>query len=167
MNERGPTPPGLDTVARRPHGLDTPGQVSSAYDLALIARAALQLPGFRTYVSTLQATTSRARCRRPGRSGRPSSCGTKPACCARDTAASSGSRPATPRWPGAPSSGAAKRGGHTLVVTLMGVTEPTVNAASKLLTWGFRAEAHVTPVGTLVDPVADTVQRRPAPPPSR
>ena len=43
--------------------------------------------------------------------------------------------------------GAAKRGDHTLVVTLMGVTEPTVDAASKLLTWGFRPRGHVTPGG--------------------
>ena len=59
--------------------------------------------------------------------------------------------------------GAAKRGDHTLVVTLMGVTEPTVDAASKLLTWGFHEEAHVTPVGTLVDPVTPSAPSDPGP----
>jgi serine-type D-Ala-D-Ala carboxypeptidase (penicillin-binding protein 5/6) len=43
-----------DTVAKDPSGLDAPGQVSSAYDLALIGRAAMQLPDFRTYVTTKQ-----------------------------------------------------------------------------------------------------------------
>jgi D-alanyl-D-alanine carboxypeptidase (penicillin-binding protein 5/6) len=38
-----------DTVARDPAGLDAPGQMSSPYDLALIGRAAMQLPDFRAY----------------------------------------------------------------------------------------------------------------------
>ena len=44
-----------DTVAKDPSGLDAPGQTSSAYDLALIGRAAMQLPDFRRYVTTKQA----------------------------------------------------------------------------------------------------------------
>ena len=43
----------LDTVAGNPAGLDTPGQVSSAYDLALFGRAALGNKAFRTYSTTL------------------------------------------------------------------------------------------------------------------
>ena len=35
-----------DTTARNPSGLDAPGQVTSAYDLALIARAGLRMPTF-------------------------------------------------------------------------------------------------------------------------
>ncbi len=41
-----------DTTVRNPSGLDAPGQVTSAYDLALVARAAMQLPAFRTLVTT-------------------------------------------------------------------------------------------------------------------
>src|SRR6185436_10680267 len=44
----------LDTVARDPSGLDRPGESSSAYDLALIGRAAMKLPAFRAYVATKQ-----------------------------------------------------------------------------------------------------------------
>jgi serine-type D-Ala-D-Ala carboxypeptidase (penicillin-binding protein 5/6) len=43
-----------DTVAVDPSGLDAPGQRSSAYDLALIGRAAMRLPEFRRYVTTKQ-----------------------------------------------------------------------------------------------------------------
>jgi D-alanyl-D-alanine carboxypeptidase (penicillin-binding protein 5/6) len=39
-----------DTVARDPSGLGKADQQSSAYDLALIGRAAMRLPGFRHYV---------------------------------------------------------------------------------------------------------------------
>lgn len=54
MNERAAYLGAHDTVARNPAGLDEPGQTSSAYDLALIGRAALQLQDFRSYVRTKQ-----------------------------------------------------------------------------------------------------------------
>lgn len=43
----------VDTLVVNPSGLDEPGQLTSAYDLALIARAALERQDFRTYVTTL------------------------------------------------------------------------------------------------------------------
>ena len=42
-----------DTTVRNPCGLDADGQVTSAYDLALIARAALDLEDFRTVTKTI------------------------------------------------------------------------------------------------------------------
>lgn len=54
MNEQAAYLGAHDTVAKDPSGLDRPGQTSSAYDLALIGRAALQLKDFRTYVTTKQ-----------------------------------------------------------------------------------------------------------------
>ncbi len=55
MNQRAAYLGAHDTVAKDPSGLDAPGQTSSAYDLALIGRAALQLKDFRSYVTTKQA----------------------------------------------------------------------------------------------------------------
>lgn len=52
MNAQAAALDARDTVAKDPSGLDAPGQTSSAYDLALIARAAMQLPEFRRYVTT-------------------------------------------------------------------------------------------------------------------
>lgn len=54
MNEHAAYLGAHDTLAKDPAGLDEPGQTSSAYDLALIGRAALQLKDFRTYVTTKQ-----------------------------------------------------------------------------------------------------------------
>ena len=54
MNERAAYLGAHDTAAKDPSGLDAPGQTSSAYDLALIGRAALALKDFRTYVTTRQ-----------------------------------------------------------------------------------------------------------------
>ena len=52
MNEHAAYLGAHDTVAKDPSGLDAPGQTSSAYDLALIGRAALGLKDFRAYVTT-------------------------------------------------------------------------------------------------------------------
>ena len=52
MNEHAAYLGAHDTVAKDPSGLDAPGQTSSAYDLALIGRAALELKDFRAYVTT-------------------------------------------------------------------------------------------------------------------
>jgi D-alanyl-D-alanine carboxypeptidase (penicillin-binding protein 5/6) len=54
MNERARYLGAHDTVAKDPAGLDVEGQTSSAYDLALIGRAALQDPALRGYVATKQ-----------------------------------------------------------------------------------------------------------------
>jgi len=44
-----------DTDAHTPHGLDSPGQSTSVYDLALIARACVDREDFRRYALTRQA----------------------------------------------------------------------------------------------------------------
>ena len=54
MNEHAAYLGAHDTLAKDPSGLDAPGQTSSAYDLALIGRAALDLKDFRAYVTTKQ-----------------------------------------------------------------------------------------------------------------
>jgi D-alanyl-D-alanine carboxypeptidase (penicillin-binding protein 5/6) len=54
MNERAAYLGAHDTLAKDPAGLDVAGETSSAYDLALIGRAALQLKDFRRYVTTKQ-----------------------------------------------------------------------------------------------------------------
>jgi len=49
--------------------------------------------------------------------------------------------------------GAAKRGGETLIVTMMGIGEDTDTAAEQLLNWGFAHSGQVQPVGGLVAPI--------------
>jgi D-alanyl-D-alanine carboxypeptidase (penicillin-binding protein 5/6) len=50
--------------------------------------------------------------------------------------------------------GAARRNGHTLVVTLMNSPHGITEDATKLLDWGFTSYNALTPVGTLVKPAA-------------
>lgn len=141
----------LDTHAVNPNGLDDPHQLSSAYDLALIARAGMKLPAFRSYVATKRSAISgpgghsiaisshdRLLWNYPGAIGIKNGYTVK----ARATFV-----------------GAATRGGHTLVVTLMRTDPRYWPEAASLLDWGFAAErAGVTPVGQLVDPDPDEGQ---------
>ncbi|GAC1326222.1 MAG: D-alanyl-D-alanine carboxypeptidase family protein [Mycobacteriales bacterium] len=132
-----------DTVARTPSGLDAPDQVSSAYDLALIARQAIALPDFAAYVATRKSSVAAPNNQRieifshdrlllnyPGAIGIKNGY----------TVAAHASFV-----------GAATRNGHTLVVTLLRA-EPTVwHEAAALLDWGFASES-AGRVGWLVSP---------------
>ena len=135
----------LDTTARNTSGLDAPGQLSSAYDLTLIAREGLTRDDFAHYASTPTA-------RFPDTKGK----GTH--------RIYTTNRLLLHRWKGAIGVktgfttragrtyvGAATRGGRTLIVSLMGIRESSEEAAKKLLTWGFANADRVEPVGMLVE----------------
>ena len=145
MNEQARRVHADDTHADNPSGLDAPGQVSSAYDLALIARAGMRLPDFRSYVATKYSTISA-----PGTArlkianhdkllyNYPGAIGIKNGYTVRAQASMVG---------------AATRNGHTLVVTLMHAQPRIWPEAAKLLDWGFAATAAgLAPVGQLVEP---------------
>lgn len=137
-----------DTVAKNPSGLDSPGMVSTAYDLAVIARAGLQQPTFSAFAKRTKAqfpikgknktrmiyTTNRLLLR-----NYPGAIGVK-------TGYTSNA--------GRTFVGAAERDGRTLIVALMGINERSEVAAQKLLDWGFRHGARVNPVGSLPAPTS-------------
>ncbi|HVF05032.1 MAG TPA: D-alanyl-D-alanine carboxypeptidase [Frankiaceae bacterium] len=133
-----------DTAARNTSGLDAPGQLTSPYDLALIAREGLRMPQFRKYSVQLRGympapggkrfeiyNHNKLLTRYPGAIGVKTGYTLK----ARQTYV-----------------GAARRGGRTLIVTLL-KSETLYPDAIALLDWGFKAGAAAAPVGRLVDPV--------------
>lgn len=134
-----------DTHAVNANGLDDPKQLSSAYDLALIARAGMQLPDFRSYVATKHA-------KMPGPNGTGIAISTHDKLLYNYPGAIGIKNGYTVKAR-ATFVGAATRDGHTLVVTMM-KTEPHYwPEAAALLDWGFAAErAGAEPVGQLVDP---------------
>ncbi len=135
----------FDTRAMNANGLDHPKQLSSPYDLALIGRAAMQSSAFRGYVATKRhylpapgnktiyiASHNRLLWNYDGAIGIKNGYTTR----ARATFV-----------------GAATRGGHTLIVTLMKTNPRYWPEAAALLNWGFKAKAAgIEPVGQLVDP---------------
>jgi D-alanyl-D-alanine carboxypeptidase (penicillin-binding protein 5/6) len=147
MNDEAQRLQANDTHAVNDNGLDAPGQTSSAYDLALIARAGMQLPDFRDYVRTKRAHI---------RGAKP---GTAIAISSHDKLlwnydGAIGIKNGFTVAARATFVGAATRGGHTLVVTLMRTNPRYWPEAASLLDWGFKAEGlGVEPVGQLVEPL--------------
>jgi D-alanyl-D-alanine carboxypeptidase (penicillin-binding protein 5/6) len=138
----------LDTVVKNTNGLDAPGQLSSAYDLALIARAGLTRPDFAKYARTVTAQF-------PDVKGK----GTHPIYTTNRLLlhgwrGAIGVKTGFTSQAGRTYVGAATRGGRTLIVTLMGIRESSEEAAKKLLKWGFANGDQVTPLGTLLEPGA-------------
>ncbi|MGV9907979.1 D-alanyl-D-alanine carboxypeptidase family protein [Streptomyces tendae] len=142
----------LDTHVRSPDGYDAPGQVSSAYDLAVFGREGLRRPDFARYCAKVDALF-------PGRDG--GSYGIMNT--NRLLTGADGVEP----YPGligvkngyTSNAGntliaAARRDGRTLVVTVMNPQEGGGHAvyeeARSLLDWGFEADGEVDPVGSLV-----------------
>ena len=135
-----------DTVAVDPNGLDAPGQHTSAYDLALIARQALKLPAFLKYDQTMSARFVVARRKAVELFNQNSLLTTYPGAV--------GGKIGWTSAAGATYVGMATRHGVTLIVTLLHCPALTeITSAEKLLNWGFAAEGKVTPVGTLVGPL--------------
>lgn len=146
----------LDTHAVTPSGLDGPGQSSSAYDLALINRATMRLPTFRRYIAMRRSTFGATgglhfvieNKNRLFRIGYPGAIGIK------DGFTDAAQHTYV---------GAAARGGHTYLVTLVRADRTYWKQAAALLDWAFALPAGLTPVGRLVDP-AVTARARPSPP---
>jgi serine-type D-Ala-D-Ala carboxypeptidase (penicillin-binding protein 5/6) len=136
-----------DTHAGTPSGLDAPGQFSSAYDLALIARAGLADPRWTHYFEAMRypfgavgAPTVLFENQDPlYHLGYPGQLGAK----------FGWTTPA-----GYTLVGAARRGGRTLIVTELGSDQGYAQHAAALLDWGFAQPATSPGIATLAPPVA-------------
>ena len=134
-----------DTAAIDPNGLDASGQHTSAYDLALIARQALQMPAFLKYDETRQAKFVVSKKKTVTLDNQNSLLTTYPGAL--------GGKIGWTSAAGATYIGMARRNGVTLIVTLLHCPALTeVDAAKSLLNWGFKVDGKVTPVGSLVSP---------------
>jgi D-alanyl-D-alanine carboxypeptidase (penicillin-binding protein 5/6) len=139
-----------DTNAVNPSGLDAPRQFTTSYDLALIARAALQRPDFQSYATTVKSKfpgkmPKRHKKRRSfeiytqnklvlnyrGAIGVKTGWTTK----ARGTFV-----------------GAAERGDRRLIAVVMHTKGPGWEESAKLLDWGFAHAGAVTAVDSLNPP---------------
>ncbi|MFJ9028503.1 D-alanyl-D-alanine carboxypeptidase family protein [Streptomyces sp. NPDC102274] len=173
----------LDTHVVSPDGYDEKNQVSSAYDLTLIARSGLQKKDFREYCSTVTAKF-------PGdvqkpkegekvekdKNGQPK----------RDSfeiqntnrlltgapgvqtyKGIAGVKNGNTTHAGATFTGVAERDGRVLLVTVMNPSSTEGQAVyqetARLLDWGFSAAGKVTPVGELVPPKSARTNASPSP----
>ncbi len=143
-----------DVVAKLPNGLPAAGQVTSAYDEALIARQALAMPAFMKYDSTREARLE-----------------LKP----RDWETLVNQNYLLTQYRGgiggkigwtvkseATYVGLARRNGVTLIATVLHCTSlQEITSAEQLLNWGFAMNGKVQPVGELVPPLPAPAPRSP------
>lgn len=153
-----------DTLAGSPNGLDKDlglnikSQHTSAYDLALIMRQGLKLPALRDYTGKNNHWWPAPPSKKERKKGKKA--GGYPIYS--HIRLLPGQQYAYPGTIGGKNGytiaagqtfvGAAKRGGHTIIVSLMH-GETLWPDVTKLLDWGFSADGKVKPVGTLVPPV--------------
>jgi serine-type D-Ala-D-Ala carboxypeptidase (penicillin-binding protein 5/6) len=163
MNARAEELQALDTHVVNPDGYDADGQTSSAYDLTLFARSAMQNADFREYVSTPTAdfpgagqggnretfeiqSTNRLLVGDEGLDPYPGIAGVKNGYTSRA---------------GYTFTGVAERGDRVLLVTCMdpkgegGDGLEVYRETAALFDWGFRAAGSVEPVGELVPPLSE------------
>lgn len=163
MNEHAAELQALDTHAVSPDGYDAPGQVSSAYDLTLIARSGLQKKDFREYCSTVRAQfPGETKKNKKGKRVRGSFeiqntnrllSGDYDVPVYQGIA---GVKNGNTTNAGATFTGVAERDGKVLLVTVMNPQKKESNEVYKetarLFDWGFAAAGKVEPVGDLVPP---------------
>jgi D-alanyl-D-alanine carboxypeptidase (penicillin-binding protein 5/6) len=159
MQQRAKELNATDTHVVTPDGYDAPGQVSSAYDLSLFARAGLQNADFREYCSTASAQFPGEK----GKGGKRAKFGIQ-----NTNRLLSGDYDIKP-YPGIAGvkngsttnagstfTGVAQHGDRKLLVTVMNPEKKEHNEAykeaAKLFDWGFAASEKVEPVGHLVGP---------------
>jgi D-alanyl-D-alanine carboxypeptidase (penicillin-binding protein 5/6) len=130
-----------DTTVVDADGYDQDGQLTSAYDLALFARAGLRIPAFRGYCDLRQTTF-------------PAPNGATLTLTSHDPMVKSypgmiGIKGGLTTKAGHTYVGAATRNGHTVIETLMLGGTDVFDQAARLMDWGFEADGKVTPAGTL------------------
>ncbi|WP_406862666.1 D-alanyl-D-alanine carboxypeptidase [Streptomyces sp. HUAS MG47] len=149
----------LDTHAVSPDGYDAPGQVSSAYDLTLIARSGMQKPDFREYAATVRAKFPGEQ--KKGKKRESFEIQNTNRLLTGDFGIApykgiAGVKNGNTTHAGATFTGVAERNGKVLLVTVMNPSSKESHAVYKetqrLLDWGFAASGKVTPVGELVPP---------------
>ncbi|MEU3849900.1 D-alanyl-D-alanine carboxypeptidase [Streptomyces sp. NPDC029554] len=163
MNEHAEELQALDTHVVSPDGYDAEGQVSSAYDLTLIARSGMQKQDFREYASTVTAKfPGETKKNKKGKKVRKSfEIQNTNRLLAGDADVPvyegiAGVKNGNTTNAGATFTGVAERGGKVLLVTVMNPEKDEHNEVYKetarLFDWGFKAAGKVQPVGELVPP---------------
>ncbi|CAM5657478.1 D-alanyl-D-alanine carboxypeptidase family protein [Streptomyces griseomycini] len=163
MNEHAEELQALDTYVVSPDGYDAERQVSSAYDLTLIARSGLQKKDFREYSSTVRAKfPGETKKNKKGKKVRGSFeiqntnrllSGDYDVPVYEGIA---GVKNGNTTSAGSTFTGVAERDGRVLLVTVMNPGKDEHNGVYKetarLFDWGFKAAGKVEPVGELVPP---------------
>jgi hypothetical protein len=147
----------LDTVPMNTSGLDAPGQVTSAYDLALLGRAALGRP-YLAKIMTTRTYSFPGKGIGNGKARKRFQIQNHNRLLGSYTGATGVKNGYTVKAGGS-FVGAATRGGRSYVVTVLRADGRTSEMARQLLDWAFAAGPAALPVGRLVTPEDVTAGR--------
>jgi D-alanyl-D-alanine carboxypeptidase (penicillin-binding protein 5/6) len=143
MNETAKLLGAQNTVAKTPHGLDTPGQVTTAYDLALIGQAAIANAEYRRYSRTTRYVFPNV-----GRSNTPVEIANTnrllysyPGLIAGKTGYTTQAKSCY--------LGAARKSGQQILITFLGAESSRDPLAASLFGWGFAVAGFIEPIGKL------------------
>lgn len=152
-----------DTKAENSSGLDEPGQVSTAYDLALIMRESLKNPQLAEIYKQHHVDFPDGEPTQEGAARKTYRIWTENRFILNNYPGALGGKTGFTSQAGRTFVGAMERDGRTLIVAVMRSAESTERAVNRLFEWGFANHDKVTPVDRLVDPgPADEVQAVPA-----
>lgn len=140
-----------DTVVRNASGLDAGGQVSSAYDLALIARAGMDRADFRRFAALSDSTFPMSGTEDP--ETRPTfEIWNQNTLVTGGYEGAIGVKSGFTTNAGRTFAAAAEKDGRRYLVTLMGIQGNTYETGGYYLDWAFANGTKVKPVGKLVEP---------------
>lgn len=141
-----------DTVIKNSSGLDEPGQVSSAYDLALILRESLKNPELQEIYKQHHVDFPDAEPTTPGAPRKTYRIWTENRFILNSYPGALGGKTGFTSQAGRTYVGAMERDGHRLIVAVMRSAESTERAVNSLFEWGFANINKVKPVDQLVEP---------------
>jgi D-alanyl-D-alanine carboxypeptidase (penicillin-binding protein 5/6) len=151
MNTKARSLRAFDTTAVNPTGLDADRQFTSAYDLALFAQAGIARTDFRRYIGTLRYQLP-GKMPKKGHHRSTFQIANQDKLLQQGYPGLIGGKTGYTTLAGRTFMAVAQRNGHTLIATLMGIKEPSADAAKALLSWGFHNLTKMRPVGVLVGP---------------
>ena len=153
----------IDTKVVNSSGLDEPGQVSTAYDLALIMRESLKDPKLQEIYKQHHVDFPDKEPTEPGAERKSYRIWTENRFILNYYEGALGGKTGFTSQAGRTFVGAMERDGRTLIVAIMRSAESTERAVNRLFEWGFANADKVTPVDQLVDPQpAEEVEALPA-----
>ncbi len=152
-----------DTVAKSPSGLDEPGQVTSAFDLAATFREAMRNPDFRAMLKIKVCHFPGPRDAH-GKREAPIEIATLNPLLRANYPGLVGGKTGYTTNAGRTFVVAARHGNRTIIVSLMDYTTSTEESADVLLKWGFEHAGLVAPVGQIPnpDPRTESIVPQPA-----
>ncbi len=152
MNKEAQRVGATDTNAVNSSGLDEPGQVSTAYDLALIMRESLKNPQLSEIYKQHNVDFPDGEPTVAGAERKTYRIWTENRFILDDYPGALGGKTGFTSQAGRTYVGAMERDGRTLIVAVMRSAESTERAVNRLFEWGFANQGKLRPVDRLVDP---------------